>query len=214
MLRILEGSAPAPSASRPDVPASLDAVTSKALATRPDARFATAREMADAIEAAIVPARRRDVSAWMRELAAADLATRSRQEEDAQSRATTFEAAPPRLGRAWTRRGIVALGALALVAGGVGLTARRRATPVTEAASTAPPVPASASPPVVPADPPVAPEAPLASAVASAHGRGDGPPRTPSARPRPKPARSPAPACSPPYTVRADGVHVPKPECF
>jgi eukaryotic-like serine/threonine-protein kinase len=54
---------------RDDAPAALDAVIARATDPSPDARFATAREMAVALEAAVPPAPARDVAAWIRDAA-------------------------------------------------------------------------------------------------------------------------------------------------
>ncbi|MFO0618643.1 MAG: protein kinase [Polyangiaceae bacterium] len=63
-----------PSTYAPDVPPELDAVVMRALDRDPAARFATAEEMANAIEAAIEPVRPAKVAAWLESLASATLA--------------------------------------------------------------------------------------------------------------------------------------------
>jgi serine/threonine protein kinase len=70
MFAVLTENVPAPSKCAPDVGAKLDAVVMKALSRDPAERFATAIEMADALEAAMLPCSSREVSLWMQELAA------------------------------------------------------------------------------------------------------------------------------------------------
>jgi eukaryotic-like serine/threonine-protein kinase len=61
---------PAPLAgSREDVPESLDAILARATAPLPEQRFATARDMALALEAAVPPAPAREVASWLEHVA-------------------------------------------------------------------------------------------------------------------------------------------------
>ena len=87
--RIVDGAIPLPSERRPDVSPALDAVVSKALERDRDRRFACARELAEALEAACPPAPHREVARAVEHLAGAALRTR---------RAALHEllAAPPR----------------------------------------------------------------------------------------------------------------------
>ena len=57
---------PAPPSSKDPVLARFDALVQKALEVEPDARYATALEMADAVERAISPASRAEVAAWVK----------------------------------------------------------------------------------------------------------------------------------------------------
>ena len=74
--RVLEGGPQRPSAIAPDL-APLDDVVMRALAAEPSSRFATALDMADALEAAAAPARPREVSEWVRLRARAVLEARA-----------------------------------------------------------------------------------------------------------------------------------------
>ncbi len=56
---------PKPSTLRPGLPPALDAVVERATAIDPAARFATARDMAFALERALEPASPRDVASWL-----------------------------------------------------------------------------------------------------------------------------------------------------
>lgn len=59
----------APSTLVADLPAGLDDVVARATAPDPNARFSTAREMALALEAAMLPAPAREVAHWLRDVA-------------------------------------------------------------------------------------------------------------------------------------------------
>jgi len=71
--KILEMKIVPPSAITPGVPPGLDAAVLKALARKRDNRFATAREMARAIEQACPPATPREVSDWVHAVAGPSL---------------------------------------------------------------------------------------------------------------------------------------------
>jgi eukaryotic-like serine/threonine-protein kinase len=65
---IVEGEVDAPSRRGAASPPALDAVLERALMKSPDARFATAREMALALEAAVEPASSRAIAEWLRSI--------------------------------------------------------------------------------------------------------------------------------------------------
>jgi serine/threonine protein kinase len=67
--RVLNDEHTAPSAERADVPAELDAIVLKGLARDSTQRFATAREMALALERTVGGASQSEVSEWVREIA-------------------------------------------------------------------------------------------------------------------------------------------------
>ena len=71
-----------PSRYAPDVPVELDALTLRALNRRPEQRFASARQMAEALEQATALASASSVRQWIEELCAASLAERRRQLTD------------------------------------------------------------------------------------------------------------------------------------
>jgi serine/threonine protein kinase len=80
----------------------LDALTLRALAKSRDERFSTAQEMAGAVEAAVTPAGREEVAAWVRRLAAESLAIkeeRRRRVEDAALDGTATGTSGGRAGR-------------------------------------------------------------------------------------------------------------------
>lgn len=76
--KVLQAKVPAPSEIEPSVPKALDAVVLRGLSRSPEARFASAEEMALALERAVPPAPPLSVGAWVRELAAESLAARAR----------------------------------------------------------------------------------------------------------------------------------------
>lgn len=76
LLQVLEKPIPLPSAV--GAPATFDDVTARALTRTPDARFADARTMALAVEAACRPASTREVAAWVESIASPILRERER----------------------------------------------------------------------------------------------------------------------------------------
>jgi eukaryotic-like serine/threonine-protein kinase len=180
-----------PSSEVPELPKAVDAIVLRGLAVEPEKRFASAREMADAIEATVGSANTTQIRDWVRKAAASAL--RETDELVAQltrSAATTPESAvpqieplpsifdptvsasvvvpePPRHSR---RRAIVsALAATAgfAVAAMVGLQLRAHDAPV-PAQSTPSPLALSASPPPsTPDAPPLEASPPTASTSAA-----------------------------------------------
>lgn len=226
MLKILEGTPSAPSSVRADVPPELDAIVARALSRDRDARYATAREMALAVEACLAPAPRRDVAAWVVELAGDELHERSRIEKTALTHAELMQSKLT-LRRPLLRRALVAALVLAS-AGAAALMAAAYARGRDDRSTRSSPSPASSTTPSAPASfasvssiaepaphaPAPAPPTSSVSSVASgapAHGSGKRP-LPPGPRAAQKPSTSSA--CVPPYTVRSDGVHVPKPACL
>jgi serine/threonine-protein kinase len=69
MMRVLTEPVPPPSRSAPGVPDTLDAVVARAVAFDRRTRFATADEMAAALEATLTPASTSDVAAWIQRTA-------------------------------------------------------------------------------------------------------------------------------------------------
>ncbi len=76
--RVLNHPVQRPSAVQPEVPDRLDAVVLKALERAPDRRFASARELAFALEAAVVVASPSEVSEWVARVCAQRLGSLSR----------------------------------------------------------------------------------------------------------------------------------------
>jgi serine/threonine-protein kinase len=75
--KILQLRVPAPSELRPGLPAALDELVLRGLSRSPSERFASAAEMALALEQAVPPATAREVSAWLVSLAGDALAKRA-----------------------------------------------------------------------------------------------------------------------------------------
>jgi serine/threonine-protein kinase len=78
MRRFFQSARPRPSEFAPAIPDALEAVVMKGLANSPDERFATAQQMADAIEKALLPASARDVGKWVEGVAGELLDVRAR----------------------------------------------------------------------------------------------------------------------------------------
>ncbi len=75
---VLHGRIVAPSELAPDVPQAIDAIVLRALSRDRDARFASAAEMAEALEGASAAASRRTVASWVLNSAGEALAARGR----------------------------------------------------------------------------------------------------------------------------------------
>ena len=250
---VLEQKHPAPSAVEPRVPPALDSVVARGLARRPEDRFATAHDMAIALERAAGIASPREVGEWVRGTAQDSLAGRMQSITEIEnaslpafspSEAPSFMKLPPDVavvassaalapttvspdvdsvdvdfgdqpagvGGNRLRRWVLVGGGLALAAAVVMVFVFARAhrgAPAADAAPTAPPAAASTFtvPPPPPASSVATPlpdttssgAAPSASKAAPGWGRS-----RPGARP----------GCNPPYTIDANGVRVPKRQCF
>jgi serine/threonine-protein kinase len=77
--RLLAADAEPPSTHVPDLPRGFDEVTMRALAPEANHRYASAREMALALERCVTPAPPSEVSAWVEELVGESLSERARQ---------------------------------------------------------------------------------------------------------------------------------------
>lgn len=75
--QILMDEVPPPSRFAESLPEALDAITLRGLSSSPDGRFASAREMAMALEHAIPPATAREVGEWVEQVAGKALAARA-----------------------------------------------------------------------------------------------------------------------------------------
>jgi serine/threonine-protein kinase len=203
----------------------LDAVVMKSLDRRVDHRFASAMEMARAIEAALSVASAREVAEWVEHAAGAELqdrAARIRQIEreypalpvprrDVEATATIVDEAQTRPLRHRGRRVVVGAIALAALAGTFALAVRPRAADeARRGPSLAPSEPRSPEPEVS-AEPVIGvqglePDASLPAAASRARN----PPR-----PRTKVPAHGSDPCNPPYTVDENtGRHTYKHECF
>jgi serine/threonine-protein kinase len=185
--RVLFGALSPPSALRSDVPPALDAVVMRGLSRERTARFGTAKEMALALSAAVLPASTPEVGEWVEGRAIDALEHRAKLVEEVEATdvatypATEATASAVSL-PARARRTRVAIASAVLVAaglgGGLGVRAYDMGSEATASASPSPPAAAS-SPPIAGAPPQVAtpsvattplPEttspAPISSAVA------------------------------------------------
>ena len=132
--QILIGWADPPSKYVPALPEALDAVALRALHARPSDCFATAAEMADALELAAPPARAAEVSVWVTGIAGEALAMR----EELLSAIEAAERRPWRRAAArvdW--RGVAGAAAIAALAGTIAAVSPRTA-PVASVGGPAP----------------------------------------------------------------------------
>jgi eukaryotic-like serine/threonine-protein kinase len=82
---VLEGAVEAPSLHVPDIPPALDAIVMRGLERDPEKRFATAREMAIAIERQVGFASSSEVAEWVEEAAAASIQRRAEKVKEIES---------------------------------------------------------------------------------------------------------------------------------
>jgi eukaryotic-like serine/threonine-protein kinase len=226
--RVLNESLAAPSELNEEVPPELDAIVLRALSRDPVERYATAREMANALERAIRVASQSEVADWLQHVAGAGLAQRAAQlrtmvdvgaapdgpptrvtpnaralsstRRTREQGATPLPVTPPRGGARWL--GVLLLAAL--LAGGYFWL--HRAPP----AAPAPAAPVVTTPEPAPAPPPPV-ELPLAKPV-----QAPAPPPAKERRRRAQKASRKAAEvdCSPPYYLDTDGIRHVKTECL
>jgi eukaryotic-like serine/threonine-protein kinase len=193
--RVVSAQIVAPSARVSGLSPAFDAIALRALASDPAARFATAREMALAIEKAWTPASPSTVGAWVAELAQEELAMRA-----AIVATTDREIVTPKPARSRHWLAALALVAIASVAAAASM-GRRGSEARTEVAI----APSSAIPNVLVTEPLTSvSHMPSASKTAS----------LPARAPSPRPARAVRAHCDPPYTIDDAGSRRFKPECF
>jgi eukaryotic-like serine/threonine-protein kinase len=213
--QILVGWVDPPSKYVPELSQDLDSVVVRALETDPARRFATAEEMADALERAESPASVAEVGAWVRETAGEVL-------EEREDLLRAIDASQPSTGRhsrLARRAAVVGLPLLLASATAVGLHAR---TPVGAAASTSSlPRPESST---VRRDQAVMPQPKIVTEPAAAPAKQ----RTANAARQPalagsvsqrkaRPAamgRSRTDTCATPYNVNSDGIRIYKRHCL
>jgi serine/threonine-protein kinase len=196
--KAMDAPVPAPSTLRADVGPELDLVVKRALAHDPKKRFATAREMALALEAAATRASAREVGEWVVRIASDTLAARrtmiERAEGTCDASAPEVEEAAPQIARAPSRsRGYFWLAGSVLSIGAVvaAIFVTRRPSPAVPVAATPTPSSTPSAPaPVRAAD--LVPSAPASTAAVPA-----------SAASAPKPTTRPTAHAASPRAPRA-----------
>lgn len=222
-----------PSELAPNVPAALDSIVMKGLERDSEKRWASAREMAVALEATGFIATQHAIGQWVERVVAESLATRSERIAEIEGTALTgpgltpgtvskpttlptdgtFAATDRDIDPRPKRRTFAIAGAalLVLLAGvGIGTLLQPGASATGQSSSSSSsPSPITPLPAPTPAPSPVAAPPPAPS-----------PSPSHSTKPAPKPTtkppqkHAPSKACDPPYTVGKDGVKKPKLECL
>jgi serine/threonine-protein kinase len=186
--KVMEGAVVPPSRHDSRIPADLDRIVVRGLARDPEARFATAGQLAAAIEAAVGLAAESEVAAWVRRVRGAEIDQRSAQFARV---ATVATAAAKTLDyRPWIGIGVIATGAAALF----WLWPRPAPAPAATTATIVSQIPLPA--------PPLASSTPLPALAPS---------MTANPAPRPLPRKV---DCSTPTFVDAQGVRRVKRECL
>ncbi len=225
-----------PSARVPSLPAAVDAVVLRGLARQKRERFATARDMAAALEAAMPPATARTVGDWVETLAAPALALRASLLKEVESASgprgigpSLATRAPALSGHDEMPTGSLVHEDVTVAAVGTGTGPKREpprrlwiamaaavvALPLGVVAMAGIGKKADGGPPASAVSAATAPESASTSASAP-----DFEPSAPPAVSSPtRPHRTHArpavkPDCSNPFVVDARGIRVPRPECF
>jgi serine/threonine-protein kinase len=231
--KAMEHQVPPPSALTPGVPAALDSVILRGLSRDRSQRFASARDMAQALDATGLAATPREVGEFLCALCASSLAERAQRIEEHERRLVPEAAgvasgpalpadaradAPTRLlsvqASRMSRWALAAAITLPLLLLGAVLMLRPRAEPAPlpareTATTTSQPLPLT---PVAAAVSPRSDDTPPASPPATAEAT---PPSRPPARAGNRPSSTPRkPTCAVPFTLDAHGVKVPKLECL
>jgi serine/threonine-protein kinase len=231
-----------PSTKRPGIPPELDALVMRGLEKEPEARFASAKEMALALEALMKPATPPEVGEWVSHLAGTALDSRAQSIKEIEGTAlpsvTRSDPAPrgsfPSLPQAvipkaplppqaaepapvvpmrrFTLWPVVAGVGVVLVVGAIGGITCAMRQHPVAAATTATATAATTATGTPTPTPTAIPTA-MATATASAAATA-----TATASPPPTPVRPPRPVprpnCNPPYTVDAQGIRIPKKGCY
>jgi serine/threonine-protein kinase len=180
----------------PEVPDDLDAIVRRALSREPADRFASAREMAAALSAAVQPATRTEVSEWVESTAGVMLAERAAWLAELEpSTSTEHHATRPK--QRSTSRGAMALGALVVCAALVWIATKALAPAGAERAEHPSPA-ASALPEPAASVAPTARATVTAAAIDASAGE--------SATAQPPRPRAPRPATRPCRKLGADGI--------
>jgi serine/threonine-protein kinase len=224
LAKLLTEDRPPPSTIRPELSADVDALLLRGLAKDPSARFASAREMAAALQAVLPPATTREASLWVAGVAGEKLSERARrvreiesmQLEDAEVPSAPDVTAPGAgRGAAWTEppppparnRAAIAATAIAImlvtIGGAAAWQARGSGAKAERSAPVAPPAPAPTPSTASPDPTPSVATVPVATSVA--------PPR---ARPATRTVPHAKAGCADPFTLGKDGIKIPKPECL
>jgi serine/threonine-protein kinase len=228
---VLGGEVLPPSKLVPGIFPALDAIVMRGLARSRDERFPTAKAMAEALQT-IGFATAGEVGEWVRRLGAEDLEARARAVAEIESRTIvglpvppppatdavpTTIARPPQIvlpnsSSAKTKAflPLALLAAVTLLGGAIAAgfwLGKSQGVEEPKAAAAAPTSAPSAAPP------PPAPAAQV-SAVVTASPVDSAPPAPSASAPAKKPERPRGGPCNPPYTVDADGIRTPKPECL
>jgi eukaryotic-like serine/threonine-protein kinase len=237
LLAVMEEVPPPVRTLAPDLPEALEPVLARAMAKDPTARYATARELALALERAVPPATPQAVAAWVAGEVGPVIAKRADRLESLKTEVIRIGSSPDRSSAAIPERPparslaqspaipLIGLGLAVIVIAAIVLVLRSSSP--TAAASPPEPVPVAMLVSRVPSAEPTSPPAPSADpgppsppgsvphpppkGSGPKHGRGPLPPPRASASVAPVPPS--APNCDPPFRARPDGVLVPKPEC-
>jgi serine/threonine protein kinase len=235
MTQVLEKEVPPPSNLARGIPPELDDVVLRALSRDWNRRYATAREMAIALERTVTPATVREVGEWVEAVAGPSLVTRARHVADVESRsipratlptvdevAVASEGHPSSRSRAPSPWLVAGISILLAIGASVTVLIRASRSAAVAPLGVAPPIERSAHA-EPPPEPPVAsgavPFLPMPSASSASV------PSTPavstgSIRPQArvtravKPASQPSNNCNPPFTIDERKIKIPKPDCI
>lgn len=204
MTQVLEKPVPSPRVLRPEMSVELEAIVQRGMARNPDDRFASALEMAVALEQVMGIESNRTVGAWVEEIAGQALESHAALVRELESVPRLATVAEPKPSAPGPRRVLAVAVSVAVLAAVLALTIRASRTAQVESLvlQGPPPAPVVADQPTLSATEPPTPSAiirptPTTSAQPVA-------PLAPKVRPAGPKGEGKA-RCTPPYTVEPDG---------
>lgn len=212
--RVLEGRVDPPSTAGAEVSPGLDDIVLRAVASDRRDRFATALEMAEALDEALPPATSEEVAAWLRRIGGGALEARASQMREVETFEEKPSARPGTPTRRWPPLAIAVSSAVMVGAAlAVVLVVGRghAAAPPADSGQTAASVAPAAMPtPSMNAAPPAPPDPSVASSAVDSTTATTGPTRPPAHAGR----AVHAPSCDPPFVIDDKGVKHYKAACL
>ncbi len=215
------------------LPAVFDEICMRALAREPDKRYATAREMALAIERASPLANASDISVWVDSLAHDSIEARAARVHEIESRSNVFARvdgdassssgfdalAVSQRRPSQTRTAATVIFAIVVVIGAVAvgfvIASHNKTTPTATSVASPPPATTTQAAPPIQTIAPAATATTIAQTTAAASATSAPQATTHKTRPQASAApNAPTGGCAQPFTIDANGIKHVRPECL